>query len=247
MICVCLALTANRVARIRPQRAAVEELQKHGYAPVHAQLPGWSTLINLVGLRTEERCRESFMDVIAVTGFGDGDLSPVRRLPYVQRFSCLGRNTTDDSLRHLSGCTEATYIDLDLTPVTDQGLPHLVTVPNLKELCLSRTQITDEGLKAVAKMSSLQSLDLRETAITDAGLAELGPLRLESLLLDKTAVTDVGLENLSHMPLLYIQLFDTKVTEQGLAKLQKALPVCRIQAVAGGKLWPSPRIEPSMQ
>ena len=66
--------------------------------------------------------------------------------------------------------------------------------------------ITDEGLKHFKSLTRLESLGLRGTEISDAGLRHLESLtQLRSL-----------------------DLTDTHVTDEGIAKLQQALPNCKI-------------------
>ena len=65
---------------------------------------------------------------------------------------------------------------------------------------------------------------------TDDDLKQLGTLaRLTSLNLSGTQVTDAGLVHLHGLAdLQWLYLFGTQVTDEGVARLQKALPKCRI-------------------
>ena len=68
------------------------------------------------------------------------------------------------------------------------------------------------------------------TSVTDADLRHLDNLtQLDQLSLIMTPTTDAGLEHLKGLSRLrWLYLYDTKVTDGGVAKLQKALPTCKI-------------------
>ncbi len=74
------------------------------------------------------------------------------------------------------------------------------------ELHLSDSQFPDANLRCLAGFSHLQDLDLSRTLVADEGVQNLtGLLELERL-----------------------YLTDTKITDAGVAKLQQALPNCKI-------------------
>jgi hypothetical protein len=79
-------------------------------------------------------------------------------------------------------------------------------------------------------LSPLRTLDLSHTDVTDAGLTHLERLtQLQWLNLGGTKVTDSGLQHLKGLTELQRLLLDgTQVTDKGRAKLQKALPKCKI-------------------
>jgi hypothetical protein len=93
------------------------------------------------------------------------------------------------------------------------------------------TKVTDAGLERLKAVKGLRRLHLSGTAVTDAGLAHLAGLKgLRHLYLGHTAIGDDGLEHLAGLPVLTgLQLHGTKVTADGVAKLQKALPKCKIE------------------
>ena len=95
---------------------------------------------------------------------------------------------------------------------------------------LDRSKVTDVDLRHLEGLDQLPNLEIAVTEITDAGLRHIKGLRhLHALLLDKTQITDAGLEYLSGMNQLQtLRLSQTKVTDAGVAKLQKALPNCKI-------------------
>jgi hypothetical protein len=77
---------------------------------------------------------------------------------------------------------------------------------------------------------ALIDLHLGCPTLTDLFLSELGELkRLERLSLAGSKVSDEGLKHLSGLTNLKdLDLTGTKVTEEGVARLQKALPKCKI-------------------
>jgi hypothetical protein len=95
-------------------------------------------------------------------------------------------------------------------PVTDDDLARLAplfkTFSYFTSLRLYDPMITDEGMRHVAKMQGVKILSLGGTSVTDRGLEYLAELSsLEQL--------EVG---------------GDKMTDAGIAKLQKALPNCKI-------------------
>ena len=92
-------------------------------------------------------------------------------------------------------------------------------------------KVTDAGLKEVAKLRQLKGLYLEGTDITDAGLKEVTKLKqLNFLALNLTQITDLGLKGVAKLKQLrFVNLEDTNITESGVAKLQKALPKCKIR------------------
>lgn len=124
----------------------------------------------------------------------------------------------------------------------DESAPHKPVV----ELRLDRTRgidpgffsdpVSDEDLISLKPLRELRVLTLESrTRLTDAALKHVGALiqleNLRFLYLTRTRVTDAALEHLRHLSALeHLDLRNTLVTEAGVAKLQKALPHCRISA-----------------
>jgi hypothetical protein len=91
---------------------------------------------------------------------------------------------------------------------TDADLTELCELRDLTALSLRGMGITDRGLQTVSKLRALTHLGLTGTAITDKGLHHL--------------------ESLSNLRNLF--LFNCPaVTEEGIARLQRALPKCKIE------------------
>jgi hypothetical protein len=102
-----------------------------------------------------------------------------------------------------------TDLVVHLSPnATDADLGELCELRRLEALGLGGTRVTDTGLEMVSRLRNLERLSLNATEITDEGL-----LRLESL---------------SNLRALY--LFQCpKLTDDGVARLQRALPNCKIR------------------
>ena len=119
---------------------------------------------------------------------------------------------------------------LDGPEVTDARLECLKSLPGLQGLALPKTQVTDAGLERLGGLNRLRQLRLGGTQITDAGLEYLHDLnQLRGLDLGGTKVTNAGLVHLEGLNELQVLMLEgTHVTSEGVAKLQKALPNCKI-------------------
>ncbi len=117
--------------------------------------------------------------------------------------------TYDKYLVHLAGLTRIERLALSGYSVTDAAMKYVAVMPNLQDLSLNAAMgVTDGGLERLKKLNNLRSLDLSSCGgITDSGLENLKRFtHLESL-------------NLSNTP---------RLTTAGVAKLQQALPNCKI-------------------
>jgi len=136
----------------------------------------------------------------------------------------------DADLVHFKRLPKLKTLGFEKTKVTDAGLVHLQSLTNLKDLTLTSTAVTDAGLVHLQGLTKLNYLDLTSTAVTDAGLIHLMKMtNLRGLYLQDTQVTDVGLLRLKEMPGLKRLWFSTThVSRAAVAKLNQALPNCRI-------------------
>ncbi len=97
--------------------------------------------------------------------------------------------------------------------------------------CIQWSTATDADLGELCELRSLERLDLDGSKVTDAGLRTLSNLRgLKLLSLAETAITDQGLRHLESMSQLRFLELDgcPQITDAGVARLQKALPMCKI-------------------
>ncbi len=149
---------------------------------------------------------------------------------HIVRANLDNSNVTDAGLKELRGLRHLQYLRLWGDDITDAGLENFKGLTQLKVLLLSRTKVTDAGLEYFKSLRQLQSLILDDTRVTDAGLEHLeGLTQVQVLSLDGTQVTDDGLDHLKALnQLTHLYLMGTKVTATGVAKLQQALPNCKI-------------------
>jgi hypothetical protein len=104
----------------------------------------------------------------------------------------------------------------NICSATDADLERLKAFPHLRRVeagsfdvrsaCQRGGPITDAGLQHLRGLNELKDLSLAGTRITDAGLQQIRT---------RTTLEELGLS-------------DTQVTSEGVAKLQKALPNCKI-------------------
>jgi hypothetical protein len=98
-------------------------------------------------------------------------------------------------------------------------------------LGFNRVRGTDALLAELCEIPPVEGLSFDDSDVTDAGMAAIGALKgLKYLRLGKTGVTDAGLRRLERMSSLeLLRLVDCPgVTDEGVARLQKALPECKI-------------------
>ena len=114
---------------------------------------------------------------------------------------------------------------------------HLFLLPNLEKSCVGRrvdlraTLVSDEGLDSLSRMSQLKTLHIGDTGITDLGVKKISQFKkLEGLTLTNLSISDQALTFLTDLPRLrYLDLEGTNVTPAAGARLQKALPDCKIR------------------
>ncbi len=186
--------------------------------------------------------------------FTDADMEHVESLPRLKMLRLGGANITNDGLQHLAvltdleelslhrtqvgdaglehvqGLTQLRRLNLYATNISDSGLKYLKRFGRLEDLCLAKTKVTDAGLAQLEVLNQLQTLQINSTQVTDSGLEHLKALtQLQYLDLENTQVTDAGLEPIEGFAKLErLDLCGTKVTDVGVAKLQQALPNCKI-------------------
>ncbi|HLW65166.1 MAG TPA: protein kinase [Gemmataceae bacterium] len=144
------------------------------------------------------------------SAWGAGEVILTPTLPAgpveLMRVSFYRRQLSDDGLAQIAPATGIVWLNLENTAVTGAGLAHLKGMKKLTDLVLTGTRVGDDGLKHLQPLTHLEGLWLNNTSISDAGLLDL--------------------QGLSSLQRLY--LHKTKGTAPGVAKLQKALPTCKI-------------------
>ncbi len=135
----------------------------------------------------------------------------------------LGKNITDDDLKHLKTLADLRVLFLQDTMITDAGLVHLANLEKLETLNLHDTQVKGPGLRHLKNAVGITELDLRGPQTTNESLQHLKqfPL-LETLYLARSQITDAGLAHLkAHPSLKVVSLAETKVTAGGVGQLRK--------------------------
>ncbi len=215
VLSVPLAWLAVTLERVRKERRAVRRIEQLG-----------GTAILRDGNVVEVHLFYEFSydhESAANADATDDDLRVLCSLPNLERLYICDGPFTDGGLQELHGLSSLSELsitssqhgfyrqDLELGPrlpgVSSAGLVHLRHLPNLKRLILNYANVDDAGLLYLLSLQNLEELHLDGARITDAGLEHLkGLTRLEGLWLRQTRVTD-----------------------EGVAKLQDALPTCRIE------------------
>ncbi len=158
------------------------------------------------------------------------DVESLRRLPLKElRLNYCVR--IDDSVADAIGSFgNLVVLRLDMSRVGDETARAIGQLESLQELNLSGTQITEAGIEQLGNLKQLESLNLSETAVTDASLTLLKGLpRLRRLYLLNTGLTDAAVDHLATLENLeFVNLSRSRVSEKGLARLQAALPQCRV-------------------
>lgn len=165
-----------------------------------------------------------------------GTIASIKTLETL-KFDCCQFKGSD--LKKLLGLPKLTTIDWTDSQIDDEGLRGIGTLKALTILRLRGNQVSDAGVKFLTKMK-LAELNLdktkddiyieKATPITDASLISLkGMKELRLLSLQRNAITDAGLKHLADFKSLNeLNLANTQVTAAGIAKLQAALPDCKI-------------------
>ncbi len=206
-----------KVRDARRQAAAVEAIKAWGGTVFYdyqfgegrtllydAVLPGPGWMHSMLGDDLfRNACWVDLTGVVVV----DADLARLRELVTLKWVFLSGPWITDASLGHLKGFSELKGLGLERTKVTTAGLKQLDEFAQLSELSLDGTPVTDAALEHLKKLTGLRVLGLRQTQVTDVGLEQLK-----------------GLSQLKEL-----RLNNTQVSDEGVARLQRALPKCKIE------------------
>ena len=180
----------------------------------------------LVSLAGMENLVAVWLENTSVTGSGLRNLADLKSIAVLH---LCGSAFDDQGAENLRPFSKVTELYLDNTKITDAAMPVIGSLKNINQLRLGGTKVADAGLKNLESLHSLSNLWLDKTSISDDGLKCLADLNLGILSITETAITDGGLAHLySHSTLQALELGGTKVTAAGVAKLQAALPKCKI-------------------
>ncbi len=235
---------------VSTQRAIAEwvlrkggRVKPHGHEEVGkiADLPDRTLLVQAV----------SFYDMKHIT---EADLLPLTGLAHLQLLNLSRTSVTDGVASVLSRLRTLRHVYLNYTAVSDQTLEALATLPSVQTVSLKGTGLSDRQMALLGRMPALVYLDVSGTRITDRGLGKLAQVRsLRSLLVADTGVRGDALRTFTQLaslkrldlartecgddqvPILAqatgldeLVLTGTRLSPTALARLQTALPHCRL-------------------
>jgi serine/threonine protein kinase/Leucine-rich repeat (LRR) protein len=164
------------------------------------------------------------------TQFSDQGAEWLEQFPALRVLNVNGTQCSDQAMPHVGQLKHLRVLQLSGTKVTSVGLRHLANLSELEELHINPIPHFDSREAALAGLTRLRMLALSGTAVEDGQLEELPRWRgLKDLFLAGTSLTDAGLDTLANITTLEnLDLGGTKVTAAGVARLQAALPKCKI-------------------
>jgi len=149
-------------------------------------------------------------------------------LPNLKGLELVNVAISAQSLRHIFGLRQISYLNLYGATLDLSGMTQLAELENLNSLRLSNTNIDDASLATVASLRQILQLELAKTEITDEAMRHLSRLpRLIVLDISHTQVTNVGLEILGDSESLQkdsLTTTGTAIDEAELAKFRRSRP-----------------------
>ena len=218
--------------RVREQRDAIHKLQELGVFVRYSRnsnnskpdrIPGANWLRGLLG-------DDFFTAAGSAYITNDSELRFLEGVPQLEELSFRGTDVTDIGLQYCRLPKKLSTLQLWDTGATDAVMEHIRGLTWLKTLYVSGPHVTDSGLLYVEGLIQLQGVYLKGPRFTGTGLVHLNGLReLDWLSLHGENINDDSLGYLRGLSQLRsLNLEGTKVTDAGVAKLQKALPDCKI-------------------
>ena len=159
-------------------------------------------------------------------GLKNADMPLLSKLKSLKSLNLMGTEIRDEGLKAIGELKNLEHLNLKSCWIEGYGLQHLVQLKNLKELDLGRITrgrgIENEGFEHLGEMAKLEKLSLRHCE-------KFSPESLDRL---------KGLKNLKTIDLYYAFGYrdDTSGALPALARLQKALPSCKVTGVQWKRL-----------
>ena len=159
-------------------------------------------------------------------GLKNADMPLLSKLKSLKSLNLMGTEIRDEGLKAIGELKKLEHLNLKSCWIEGYGLQHLVQLKNLKELDLGRITrgrgIENEGFEHLGEMAELEKLSLRHCE-------KFSPESLDRL---------KGLKNLKTIDLYYAFGYrdDTSGALPALARLQKALPSCKVTGVQWKRL-----------
>ncbi|MHB8897109.1 MAG: hypothetical protein ACYC6Y_00025 [Thermoguttaceae bacterium] len=144
-----------------------------------------------------------------------------------------GPQFNDDALNALvEEHPQLQWVQLRRNPVTDRGLSSLGRLEHLHSLCLDGLDVTDVGLEHALAPRTVTTLWLARLPVSGRAFDILGrQLQLRELTVVDTSFDVEDIDSLRGLHRLKILTLDKDcgLTGDQLARLQQALPDCRIE------------------
>jgi hypothetical protein len=139
-------------------------------------------------------------------GFTGEGLVPMPFLANLSRVDFLASGLDDKGIEALAACVQISSIRITQGKASDKAFAMLGQLPKLVDLRVDRTSFGDKAAAAIANAGILQYLDVSSTQIGNNGLGKLEAL---------TSLTSLVISN-------------TSVNDAAVARLQKAIPNCKV-------------------
>ncbi len=154
-------------------------------------------------------------------------------LPQLNYLIITGDNPDPAIWNALLGLKKLKTLDLQGMTISAQRAQSLKTLSNLTGLGLTfmKSEVVESLLPTVVELTQLDQLLLRKSGVTDAALPHIIRMpNLKFLNLEGARITDAGLDQLAAVKgLAKLEIPGVKVTAAAVARLQQALPKCKIE------------------
>jgi hypothetical protein len=157
------------------------------------------------------------------------DVAALAELENLDIGSCPHRR--DAGLRCVEGLTRLKELYVWYSAVGNAGFEHVAGLKQLERLNAMETRVGDAGVRHLRGLDNLEHLELHGSPITDKGLEDIGALgALRRLSISGEEISDAGLEHLRGLThLRSLGVVETWAMPEGVARLQTALPRCKIE------------------
>ncbi|MDG2183629.1 MAG: leucine-rich repeat domain-containing protein [Mariniblastus sp.] len=189
-----------------------------------------------LGKLAESNSAENLKEIDAHSaGLTEADMAYFTHFPNLEKLTLnVNLKITDESLESLQGLSELENLTLFFCPqLTGSGFEYLTGLDTLVNLNIGNNKnIIDEHLIHLQKLDNLQILLASSLhGITDDGVKHLARISsLRRLRVSGNQITDVGLQQLASLTNLEVlTLARNQHSDDAIAKLQQALPGCKIQ------------------
>jgi hypothetical protein len=185
-----------------------------------------------ISLLIDELPELTELDIRSSRGFTLTAIEKIQTKESLRTLKLAGAEISNEMIGPLANMANLTSLSLQDSDVDDDGLILLTDLP-LKSLVLSGGLfVGDPGLAVLENYEELSQLNLSDTGATTAPLALLpNPEKLTSLDMSLTGIGDQDVDQLARFEsLATLAIRSTMITPEGVARLEEALPNCRVLA-----------------